>query len=340
MTNLEGRVTLREASMPPLGEAKHDWQIICEIAHALGKGNYFSFSRAEEIFNELRVASRGGLADYYGITYERLKHGNGIVWPCPSLDHHGTERLFEKTFAHHDGKANMEVITNIPAVLKEQPCEEYPLYLTTGRVLSHYLTGVQTRKSHSLHARQFESFVEIHPETAEKFGIPDNTLVKLESRIGCIVVRSKWSKAIRPDTVFVPFHWGDTQNVNLLVSGTLDPICKMPGFKVSAVKITPVVLGNEVSIFLLKRMSEELTQSNLDTVNNGKVSSQPRSKGENSQWRRESWFFSAMEWQVSKPLKKSSTAQSQNLKSPYSEVNNIQITIESYYQRCFRGIQE
>jgi assimilatory nitrate reductase catalytic subunit len=241
MTNLEGRVTLREASMPPLGETKHDWQIICEIAHVLGKGNYFSFSSAEEIFNELRVASKGGLADYYGITYKRLKHGNGIVWPCPSLEHQGTERLFEKTFAHHDGKAKMNVISNIPAVPKEHPCEEYPLYLTTGRILSHYLTGVQTRKSHSLHARQFESFVEIHPDTAEKFGIPNNTFVKVESKRGSVIVRSKWSKSIRPDTVFVPFHWADAQNVNCLVSENLDPICKMPGFKVSAVKVSPAI---------------------------------------------------------------------------------------------------
>jgi assimilatory nitrate reductase catalytic subunit len=242
MTNLEGRVTLREASMQPLGETKHDWQIICEIAHVLGKGKYFPFSSAEEIFNELRVASRGGIADYYGITYERLKQGNGILWPCPNLVHQGTQRLFEKAFAHPDGKANMAVIPNTPAIPKEQPCEEYPLFLTTGRVISHYLTGVQTRKSHSLLARQFDSFVEIHPETAKKFGIQNNSLVKMESRRGRIVVRCKWSETIRHDTVFVPFHWADNQNVNCLVSEKLDPICKMPGFKVSAVKISPAEL--------------------------------------------------------------------------------------------------
>ncbi len=243
MTNLEGRVTLREASMPPYGEARHDWQIICDIAQGLGKGNYFSFSSAKEIFTELREASRGGTADYFGITYERLKQGCGILWPCPVPEHPGTERLFEKSFAHPDGKAIMTAVSNIPSVPKDQPSEEFPLYLTTGRVLSHYLTGVQTRKSPSLLARQHESFAEIHPETAQKFGIQNNIPVKITSRQGSIVVRCKYSNTIRQDTIFVPFHWGESQNINQLVSDQLDPICKMPGFKVSAVKISQVELA-------------------------------------------------------------------------------------------------
>lgn len=241
MTNLEGRVTLREASFPSPGEAKHDWQILCDIAHVLGKGKYFPFSSAEDIFNELRLASRGGVADYYGITYDRLKVESGILWPCPALQHKGTERLFEQSFAHRDGRAIMVAVSNIPVVPKERPSEEFPLYLTTGRVMSHYLTGVQTRKSSSLAARNFESFMEIHPATARKFGIQDQSLVKIESERGSIVVRSNWSDTIRQDTVFVPFHWTDSQNVNRLVSGELDPVCKMPGFKVSAVKVSPYV---------------------------------------------------------------------------------------------------
>ncbi|MFD6442073.1 molybdopterin oxidoreductase family protein, partial [Peribacillus sp. NPDC060186] len=241
MTNLEGRVTLREASFSSPGEVKHDWQIICDIARVLGKGEHFSFQSANEIFNELRVASRGGTADYYGITYDRLRKEGGILWPCPNLDHKGTKRLFETAFAHPDGKASMVVVTNVPNVPKEQPCKEFPLYLTTGRVMSHYLTGVQTRKSSSLAARNFESFMEIHSDTAKKYHIPDNTLVKIESRRGSIVVRSKWSETIRQDTIFIPFHWADSQNVNRLVSQDLDPTCKMPGFKVSAVKVNPIV---------------------------------------------------------------------------------------------------
>ncbi|WP_026575412.1 assimilatory nitrate reductase catalytic subunit NasC [Bacillus sp. UNC438CL73TsuS30] len=241
MTNVEGRVTLREASYPCPGEVKHDWQILCEIAKVLGKGEYFSFSSAEEIFNELRLASRGGIADYYGITYERIRKEGGILWPCPDSDHKGTKRLFETSFAHEDGKAAMVVVQNEPVIQKDQVNDEFPLYLTTGRVMSHYLTGVQTRKSSALAARNVETFMEIHPTTARRYHISDQSLVKIESRRGSIVVRSKWSETIRQDTVFVPFHWADSQNVNLLVSNELDPDCRMPGFKVSAVRVSPVM---------------------------------------------------------------------------------------------------
>jgi assimilatory nitrate reductase catalytic subunit len=135
----------------------------------------------------------------------------------------------------------MVAVSNHPSVPKEQPSEAFPLYLTTGRVMSHYLTGVQTRKSPSLAARNVESFMEIHPATALKYRIQDNSLVQIESRRGSIVVRSKWTETIRQDTVFVPFHWDDAQNVNRLVSKELDPTCRMPGFKVSAVKVSSVV---------------------------------------------------------------------------------------------------
>ncbi|SEN69667.1 assimilatory nitrate reductase catalytic subunit NasC [Lihuaxuella thermophila] len=240
MTNLEGRVTLRPASRPCPGEVKHDWQILCEIARVLGKGKFFSFGSAEEIFDELRLASRGGVADYYGITYERLKREGGVYWPCPSPDHPGQARLFEHSFAHPDGKAEIMPVNNhFP---NEQVNDDFPLYLTTGRVMTHYLTGVQTRRSHSLAARNFESFAEIHPKTAKKYGIEDQTLIRLESRRGSIIVRSKITSEIREDTVFVPMHWADLQNVNLITLDALDPICKMPGFKVCAVKISPLVI--------------------------------------------------------------------------------------------------
>ena len=182
MTNLEGRVTLREASKPCPGEARHDWQIICDIAKALGKGRYFSYRSAEDVFNELRKASRGGIADYSGITYERLRKEGGILWPCPEEGHPGTQRLFESSFSHPDKKARMCVVPNEPKVKKDVPTEEYPLILTTGRVMSHYLTGVQTRRSAALKARHFESFMEIHPKTAEKYNIGDRVLVRVESK--------------------------------------------------------------------------------------------------------------------------------------------------------------
>lgn len=240
MTNLEGRVTLREASRPCPGEAKNDWQIICEIAKVLGKEKYFPYQKAEDIFNELREASRGGIADYYGITYDRIRKEQGILWPCPELNHQGTERLFEHSFATPNGRANLIPVSNTSEIPKEKPCSNYPLYLTTGRIMSHYLTGVQTRKSSALAARNFESYLEIHPETAKKYEIEPNSLVTVASKRGKITVRSKISEKIRQDTVFVPFHWAEDQNVNMLVGEDLDPTCKMPGFKVSTVNIRQI----------------------------------------------------------------------------------------------------
>ncbi|MCP3028336.1 molybdopterin oxidoreductase family protein [Halobacillus sp. A5] len=239
MTNVEGRVTLREASRPLPGEVKHDWQIISEIAAVMGEGEKFSYESSEDIFNELRWATRGARADYYGITYEKIKRNQGILWPCPDLEHEGTQRLFENGFAHEGGKAEMVFTGGILGTQKESITDEFPLFLTTGRVMSHYLTGEQTRKSPSLAARHIESFMEIHPSTGEKFKLKANMLVRVTSAFGSIVVRSKYSEQIRKDTVFVPFHWGGEQNVNRLVADELDPDCRMPGFKLAAVNVEP-----------------------------------------------------------------------------------------------------
>ncbi|MFC5714029.1 molybdopterin oxidoreductase family protein [Thalassorhabdus alkalitolerans] len=239
LTNMEGRVMHREGQRRIPGEAKHDWKILCEVARVMGKEEYFTYETVEDIFNELRVASRGGMADYYGMTYERIKEKEGILWPCPDTTHEGTSRLFEERFHHADGRAAMMPVSNEPSIQKEEPSEEFPVYLTTGRVMAHYLTGVQTRKTSALNARFFESFIEIHPSTARKYEIEDNSLVKITSKRGEIVVRSKWSTDIREDTVFVPFHWAESQNVNNLIPRELDPQCRMPGFKTSAVKVQP-----------------------------------------------------------------------------------------------------
>lgn len=238
MTNLEGRVTLRKATKKPPRGVKHDWEILCEIARVLGKEKFFSFTSPEDIFNELRVASRGGKADYYGITYDRLTQSEGLFWPCRSLDDPGKARLFEDSFASIDGKAHIIPVLNEDK--KEKTSDEFPLYLTTGRILKHYLTGVQTRRSPQLNRDNNESFLEIHPQTAEKFHIKDGAWVKLESRRGSATVRSKLTHRIRKDTVFVPIHWGDNQSINRVTSQALDPYCKIPGFKICAVNIIPI----------------------------------------------------------------------------------------------------
>ncbi|MDG5786192.1 nitrate reductase [Evansella sp. AB-P1] len=237
MTNLEGRVVLRKGERPLPGEVKHDWQILCDLADLLECKSAFNFSTAEDIFNELRIASKGGKADYYGITYSRLKE-EGIFWPCPHPEHNGTDRLFDQSFAHEDEKA---VFYPLPQTgSNERISEMFPLYLTTGRIMEHYLTGVQTRRSTELNKRASEPLLEIHPETANQYGIEDGVLVELTSERGTMVIRSKYTEKIRRDTIFAPFHWGDSQSINRITSPTLDPFCKMPEFKISAVRLTPL----------------------------------------------------------------------------------------------------
>ncbi|WP_017812765.1 molybdopterin oxidoreductase family protein [Paenibacillus shenyangensis] len=241
LTNLEGRVLLREAASPAPGEAQDDWRILCELAARLGRGHYFDYREVEEIFDELRIASRGGTADYYGITYERLRQEEGVYWPCPTPEHQGVPLMFAERFAHEDGKALFTGITH--HAIRPQRSPEYPLILTNGRVLSHYLTGVQTRRSASLAARELENFVEIHPLTARQHHLQDGEWTEIQSAHGRFFVRCRISDQIRPDTLFVPMHWGGTQNVNEATPPELDPYCKMPGFKVTAVAIRSVRAG-------------------------------------------------------------------------------------------------
>lgn len=239
LTNLEGRVLLRESKLEPPGETRHDWDILCELAARLGRSAYFTYASAEQIFEELRLASKGGAADYYGITYDRLRREGGVYWPCPSEDEEQSSGiLFEERFAHPDGKA---VFFPVPSRQpQELPDENYPLTLTNGRVLSHYLTGVQTRRSPSLAARSVDNFVEIHPRTAKKYGLEDGDWAQISSRRGSFSVRCKVNAKIRENLLFVPMHWGGAQNVNKATNPELDPNCKMPGFKTAAASITPL----------------------------------------------------------------------------------------------------
>jgi len=235
MTNLEGRVLLREKGRSAPEGTLDDWKVLCELAERLGRRDKFLFQSAESIFEELRLASRGGVADYYGITYERLKREEGVYWPCPSPEHPGTPRLFEERFAHSDHRAQFADL--VSQSTSEQTDHNFPLILTNGRLLPHYLTGVQTRRSPSLAAREIGAVLEIHPRTAKKYKIEEGALVEVVSRRGRFVIRSRFSTAIREDTVFAPMHWGGIQNVNLSTNPLLDPNCKMPDFKACAVSI-------------------------------------------------------------------------------------------------------
>jgi assimilatory nitrate reductase catalytic subunit len=211
--------------------------ILNEIARRLGRGKYFDhFTSPEAIFNELRVASKGGTADYYGITYERIEQHMGIFWPCPTLDHPGTPRLFEGgRFAHPDGKARFVPTPWRPPM--EVVDADYPVWLTSGRVVFHYLSGTQTRRIGWLVEQCPTPYLEIHPKLAAKYGLADGDAVEITSRRGSLVLPAKVVMTIRPDTVFIPYHWPGNLGANRLTARHLDPVSKIPEFKVSACRL-------------------------------------------------------------------------------------------------------
>jgi assimilatory nitrate reductase catalytic subunit len=236
--NSEGRVVKINKANDPPGKARVDWWIVQEIARRLGRGKYFTFNSSADIFNELRVASRGGNADYYGITWEKIEKNDGIFWPCPTEDHPGTPRLFEERFYHPDGKAKFHPIDIQPP--KEVPDEEYPLILTSGRVVYQYLSGNQTRRIGFLVQQCPEPYVEIHPETAMKLKVSDGERVRVISRRGEGMFPALIVRTIRPDTIFIPYHWGEQLAVNQLTNPALDPTSKIPEFKACAARIEKI----------------------------------------------------------------------------------------------------
>jgi assimilatory nitrate reductase catalytic subunit len=235
MTNLEGRVILRRRAADVPAGVRTDLEIIRGIAERLGRGEHFAFGAAADVFEELRRASAGGVADYSGISYEKIEAQQGVFWPCPSAEHTGTPRIFTERFATPSGRARFHPVRHeAPA---EEPDAEYPFYLTTGRALAQYQSGTQTRRVARLAALAPEPLMEINPVAAKRAGVADGTLVTLVSRRGTAVVRARFTRDIREDTLFVPFHWGGPGSINRLTNPALDPTSRMPEFKVCAVRI-------------------------------------------------------------------------------------------------------
>lgn len=236
VTTAEGRVTRVRAAVTPPGQARTDTSILLELARRLGAGDKFAFTSAQAIFDELRLASKGGTADYWGITYEKIERNLGVFWPCPDLDHPGTPRLWEdRRWPTSDGRAHFN-----PAPYRE-PGEvtdaEFPVILTTGRVVSQYLSGTQTRRIGRLVEQYPEPLLEIHPTLASQLGLRERELVRVVTRRGSAEFPAQIVATIRPDTVFVPYHWPGRQSINQLTSAHLDPVSKIPEFKVCACRL-------------------------------------------------------------------------------------------------------
>jgi len=254
VTQVEGRVIKINKAIECPGDARQDWRIIQDIARALDRPHGFTFSSPREIFEELRRASKGGVADYSGITYEKIEAQMGVFWPCYSedpetgrpVDHAGTPRLFEPgsynpvakgkgPFYFPDGRARFNVAEYRPAV--DDASEEYPIFYTTGRVVSHFLSGTQTRRIGPLVKQYPEPRIEMHPRLAERLGIADGDWATAETRRGSITLKAMVVTTIRPDTIFVPYHWAGPKSANQLTVAAQDPISKIPQYKVCGCRV-------------------------------------------------------------------------------------------------------
>jgi assimilatory nitrate reductase catalytic subunit len=255
VAQVEGRVIKINKAVDCPGEAREDWVIIQDIAQALSRPHGFTFNSTREIFEELRVASKGGVADYSGITWEKIERQMGVFWPCPSHDyktgepvpdHPGTPRLFEPgsynpvakgagPFYFPDGKARFNVADYRTPV--DDISEEYPLFLTTGRVVSQFLSGTQTRRISPLIDQYPEPRIEIHPRLAQKLGVADGDWATAETRRGSITLRAMVVSTIRPDTIFIPYHWAGKKSANQLTVAAQDPISKIPQYKVCGCRV-------------------------------------------------------------------------------------------------------
>ncbi|MAY98504.1 MAG: nitrite reductase [Nocardioides sp.] len=229
MTNLEGRVILRQQARPVPDGVRSDLDVIAGLAERLGSPIAFS-TDPEEVFAELGRASSGGKADYAGITYDRIRDEQGVFWPCPTPDHPGTPRLFADSFATPDGRARFHAVEHRgPAEVVDA---DFPVHLTTGRVLAQYQSGAQTRRIGDL--PDDGAFAEMHPLLANRLGVADGMPVTVTTRRGEMRIPARVTTTIRPDTVFVPFHW---LGVNRLGNDALDPASRMPEFKVCAARV-------------------------------------------------------------------------------------------------------
>jgi predicted molibdopterin-dependent oxidoreductase YjgC len=230
-TNSERKVQRVRKAVESPGDVKEDRKIISELANKMGYP--MDYPDAESVFNELA----GVTPSYSGISYDRINE-TGIPWPCPTHDHPGTPTLHVDSFSH--GKGIFFEIDYRPAA--ESTDNDYPFILTTGRVLQHFHTGTMTRKGNGLNQLYPELLAEISPEDAQEHSISDGDQISISSRRGSIKVKARISDRPGRGLIFVPFHFHESA-VNLLTNCALDPVAKIPEYKVCAVSMKKVSEG-------------------------------------------------------------------------------------------------
>lgn len=225
-TNTERRCMRIRKAIDPLADTLPDWQILCRLSAALGYE--MNYADPEAIFNEMAALT----PSYAGMTYARLGL-DGLQWPCPNADHPGTPYLHRHQFAR--GKGKFHAIGFLEPA--ELPDDEFPYFLTTGRMFAHFHTGTMTRISPNLNVEQTTGYVEIHPDDALAEEIRDGDMLTIASRRGEMEAPARITPTVRPGTLFLPMHFGENPTNILTSAEALDPVAKIPEFKVSAVKI-------------------------------------------------------------------------------------------------------
>ncbi len=234
-TATDRRVQLVRQAIPPIGESREDWQIICEIARRLGTpaGPYgkFDYAGTAEIMDEIAALT----PIYGGISHRRLEELGFLQWPCRTPDDPGTPILHTEQFTRGLGRFQ-PVHYRDPAELTDK---EYPFILTTGRVMFHWHTGTMTRRSPKLHKEVPEGYVEINPLDAERLQIGKSERIRLVSRRGAVETKAWITRRVAPGVVFMPFHFAEAA-ANVLTNAALDPVAKIPEYKVCAVRIEKI----------------------------------------------------------------------------------------------------
>ena len=230
VTNTERRVQLMNKVLKPARGVRDDWWILMNLANRMGAG--WKYKKPQDIFEEIRKAA----PSYAGITYKRLEK-ELIQWPCPAIDHPGTQYLHKDKFSRGLGLLT-PIDYTVPA---EETDKEYPLILTTGRLLEHFHSGTMSRNSKVLDETVPEGFIEIHPNDASNFNIADGEVVSVSTRRGSIRIKAKVLEKSKPNVVFIPFHFYESC-ANRLTIDCLDPVCKIPEYKVCSCKIEKIYM--------------------------------------------------------------------------------------------------
>jgi len=239
-TATDRRIQRIRKAIEPLGEARADWEIVCDLARRIialqgetpqGEWAGWDYGSPEEVMREIAALT----PIYGGVNYERIERDGFVQWPCPSPDHPGTPYLHKDKFAR--GKGHFVPVRYKPPA--ELPDEEYPFTLTTGRIMFHWHTGTMTRRSEKLHQEVPTGYVEMNPLDAERIGVGKGGRVRLVSRRGSIEVNVWLTRRVPPGTLFVPFHFAEAA-ANALTQEALDPIAKIPEYKVAAVRVEKV----------------------------------------------------------------------------------------------------